>query len=95
MEILQDSQNKHSIHKLLTKAFVVYDEVCRARSQWVVQSSRAIGKMMHWNNPETGNDSERISYELNWRYSKAWHSDGDALIVEALRAYEIKLGVVS
>lgn len=59
----------------LDAVFQAYDESRRARTQWLVQSSRRAADLYEWRDAEIGRDYERILREINERQAYIWDID--------------------
>ncbi|ORY60855.1 uncharacterized protein BCR38DRAFT_526396 [Pseudomassariella vexata] len=88
---LQSPENTNSRQKVLAAAFLAYDAVRRERSQWVVQSSRHLGELYHWEDPVIGNDSVKMKEDLAWRYEKVTEFDWKKMQADAVRDFEERL----
>jgi salicylate hydroxylase len=78
--------------RALEAALQAYSAVRMERSQWVVQSSRAQGDILQWRHPDTGADAAKIKAEFERRTRKIWDFDVDAMVAEAKREYEARVG---
>ncbi|KAH8664656.1 hypothetical protein BX600DRAFT_498402 [Xylariales sp. PMI_506] len=86
--VLQSAGNTHSVQEVVTKAFKVYDNARRERTQWVVQCSRDAGKILTWNDPEIGISNDKIHADFQWRYDEVLHTDGVALVDKCVKELE-------
>ncbi|KAJ9161052.1 FAD/NAD(P)-binding domain-containing protein [Coniochaeta hoffmannii] len=69
----------------LEAVFSAFDESRRARTQWLVQSSRRAADLYEWRDAEVGRDYGGILKEINARQAYIWNVDMEAEI-EAARA---------
>jgi salicylate hydroxylase len=69
----------------LDAAFRVYDRIRRPRAQRVAQTSYEAGVMYSWNDPNFGDDMQKIVDNANERLHWIWQHDlkGDADNAEA------------
>lgn len=65
-------------------ALQVYNNVRYERSQWLVDSSRIIGDVYEWRDPECGSNHKKIAHEIYTRSHKVWDYDVDAMVENAL-----------
>jgi salicylate hydroxylase len=79
-----------SMAQAIKAAFAAYDPVRRERTQWFVESSRQVCETYEWNNPDSGNDTEKCYKDIRWRSHKLWHFDLDYMMGEAGEVYRSK-----
>ena len=75
----------------LRAAFEAYNGIRLERAQWLVESSRFVGEMYEWRDPEIGRDAARCSQEIDWRSHKIWDYDVDKMMEETAELYRQKL----
>ncbi|KAL9110681.1 MAG: hypothetical protein Q9227_004858 [Pyrenula ochraceoflavens] len=83
-------ENRENKGQALTAAFDTFNDIRRARSQWLVNSSRTVCDMYH--QPEWADSTKRIKAEtcfeeLKDRSYKIWHFDYDGMLEEAVQGY--------
>jgi salicylate hydroxylase len=66
------------------RALGVYNEVRYARTQEVVQSTRAACDLFQWRDPEVGRNPERFGREITELFHRVWKYDIDGMVEEAL-----------
>ncbi|OIW27096.1 FAD/NAD(P)-binding domain-containing protein [Coniochaeta ligniaria NRRL 30616] len=59
----------------LEAVFAAYDESRRARTQWLVQSSRRAADLYEWRDAKIGKDYDGILGEINARQAYIWNLD--------------------
>lgn len=74
--------------KAVEDAFVIYNDVRRERSQWLVNSSRDVCDIYEWIHPDTGTDWEKCEAEITRRSHKLWYFDIDAMLSEVNERYQ-------
>lgn len=67
----------------LRKAFAVFDQSRRERTEWLVDSSRRAGDLYEGRAEGVGKDFAKIEKELRERYEKIWFGDIENMIQEA------------
>lgn len=72
---------------LIRKAFKTYNTVRLERAQWLVKTSRYIGEMYEWQDPQVRSDAEKCAKEIDWRCKKIWHYDIDAMMEETKETF--------
>ncbi|KAE8372513.1 FAD/NAD(P)-binding domain-containing protein [Aspergillus bertholletiae] len=82
--IHQSCSNREDI---LRTAFATYDFIRRDRTQWLVQSSRLVGEMYEWQNPQTPCNSDNFRREVKWRSRAIWDYDVEAMVHDAREAF--------
>ena len=87
----QDIRDNISKSNLLRAALDTYDAVRRERNQWLVESSRYVGEMYEWRDPEIGRDFGKIGHEIDWRSHRIWDFDVASMMTEAEEAYVRKI----
>lgn len=78
---------------LLRTAFKTYDTIRRERNQWLVESSRFVGEMYEWRDPEIGRDARKVGHEIEWRSRRIWDFDVGGMMGEVGEVYgrEVKV----
>lgn len=74
----------------LSAAFDTFDAVRRARSQWLVNSSRRVCDLYHqpeWGDPTRWVKAETCFEEIKDRSYKIWHFDYGAMMEETIAGY--------
>lgn len=66
---------EESVGSRLERAFAAYDQVRRARSQWLVRSSREACEIYELKWPGTMDDMDKVFAEITERSHKIWHFD--------------------
>ncbi|KAF3765283.1 FAD/NAD(P)-binding domain-containing protein [Cryphonectria parasitica EP155] len=79
----------------LEAALRAYSEVRMSRSQWLVHSSREIGEMYEFRYAPAGRDKAKFKAEFETRTRKIWDYDVNAMVDQARKGYEKKLGEYS
>lgn len=77
--------------ELLRAAFDTYNTIRIERTRWLIESSRFVGEMYEWQDPEIGQDAEKCGHEIEWRSRKIWDYDVDSMVREAAEEYKRKL----
>lgn len=67
---------------LVRKALETYNSVRLERAQWLVNTSRYIGNVYEWQDPQVGSDHKKCAEEIDWRCRKIWHYDIDEMMRE-------------
>lgn len=78
----------------LTAAFEVFNAVRRARTQWLVNSSRRVCDLYQqpeWADPQQWVKAETCFEEIKDRSLKIWHFDYHAMIEETITEFERRL----
>jgi 2-polyprenyl-6-methoxyphenol hydroxylase-like FAD-dependent oxidoreductase len=65
-------------------ALEVYNNVRYDRSQWIMNTSRVIGEIYEFQNPECLSNHEKIAQEIHDRSHKIWDYDVAAMVDDAL-----------
>jgi 2-polyprenyl-6-methoxyphenol hydroxylase-like FAD-dependent oxidoreductase len=65
-------------------ALQVYNNVRYDRSQWIMNTSRVIGEIYEFQNPECLSNQEKIAQEIHDRSHKIWDYDIDAMVDDSL-----------
>ena len=68
-------------------ALQVYNKVRYERSQWIMDTSRVIGEIYEFQNPECGTDHAKIAREIHDRSHKIWDYDVDAMVTDTLSQF--------
>lgn len=76
---------------LLRATFRAYNKVRLARAQWLVDTSRFVGRMYEWQDPVVGNDLEKVAQEIDWRSKRIWYYDIDDMVKEAQQALDAEV----
>lgn len=79
------------IRNMVTKALAVYNEMRYDRSQWLVRSSRMLGEMLEWQDPQTREDTQVLGHELWRRCHEIWDFDVDEMVRNGIDALGWKL----
>ncbi|EME85047.1 uncharacterized protein MYCFIDRAFT_173917 [Pseudocercospora fijiensis CIRAD86] len=82
--------HNNDLSVLLRAASQAYDETRMPRTRWVAANARLVGEMMEWQNPEVGNDYEKLAYEVEWRVDTNCNFNIGAMLAEAEQHYLIK-----
>lgn len=72
----------------LRAIFQAFDQCRRARTQWLVASSRRTGELYEWQAKGVGADMEKIAAEVHERFEKIWQGDIKKMIAEAQAALQ-------
>jgi hypothetical protein len=75
---------KSSRAKAVQVALQVYNNVRYLRSQWIMDTSRAIGEIYEFQNPVCLSDHEKIAREIHDRSHKIWDYDVKAMVDDSL-----------
>jgi 2-polyprenyl-6-methoxyphenol hydroxylase-like FAD-dependent oxidoreductase len=65
---------------VLKTALQVYNDVRYERCQWLVDSSRKIGNVYEFMDPEVGTNHEKFEHEMYTRSHKIWDYDMDRMV---------------
>ena len=76
---------------LLKVALTTYNDVRLERSQWLVNTSRFVGDMYQWRDPQVGKDREKAAAEIEWRSRRIWDYDIDGMIKESEEKFKTAL----
>lgn len=90
-ELLVD-KNVHSSRDL-EAVFATFDSCRRARTQWLVESSRFGGEMYTWNCEAVGRDFRTMEAEINARINNIDQVDVKEMCEEAKETLAKTLGV--
>ena len=74
--------------RAIDAALAAYDAVRLERAQWLVQTSRFVGRMYEWQDETIGSDPKRCAEEIEWRSRKIWDYDVEGMMSQAHRAFE-------
>lgn len=80
-------ESRSSKAEIIRAAFATYDAVRRERAQWLVDSSRRIGELYEWQDPQAGRDTDKCRHEADWRAHTIWDYDIDAMLRETSEEY--------
>jgi 2-polyprenyl-6-methoxyphenol hydroxylase-like FAD-dependent oxidoreductase len=69
-------------------ALQVYNNVRYDRSQWIMDTSRAIGEIYEFQNQDCLSDHEKIAREIHDRSHKIWDYDINAMVNDSLDQFE-------
>jgi salicylate hydroxylase len=69
---------------LIQDALTVYNQARYERAQWLVQSSRIVGNMYEWQDPDVGNDPEKFVSDFAARCHRIWDFDVGVMVSDAL-----------
>lgn len=86
---------KGSRAEIIRTALTTYDAVRRERAQWLVESSRRIGEVFEWQDPQAGSDTEKCHHETDWRSHAIWDYDVSAMVHETGEKYSQRLEALS
>ncbi|KHN98031.1 Aromatic-ring hydroxylase-like protein [Metarhizium album ARSEF 1941] len=81
---------KLSKHQLLSSAFAVYSDARRARSQWLVNSSRRVcdlNQQTGWADPAKWLKAESTLEEVKDQVHKIWSFDPRRMVTDAIESY--------
>lgn len=81
------ARGKGTRAEVLRAALEVYNDVRYERSQWLVDSSRRIGELFEWQDPDCGSDPGKLGPEIEWRSRRIWDYDIDAMVVDTLSRF--------
>lgn len=90
LAVLLDSVAKQpgaSSPRSLQVALQVYNNSRYERSQWIVQSSRIIGDVYEFMDPECAGDHNKIASAIYSRSHKIWDYDVDAMVKDATEQF--------
>lgn len=66
--------------KAYAAGFRAYETVRREGTHWLVASSRNIGEAYEWQNPEIGQDFDKVFKEIEWPSHKVCYSDMEEML---------------
>lgn len=69
-------------------ALQIYNNIRYDRSQWIVDTSRAIGDIYEFRDPECGSNHEKIAHQIHTRSHKIWDYDVSGMVDDALSQFE-------
>ena len=75
-------------HEDLEAAFAAYDQVRRPRTQKVVTTSEATGRIYEFQHEKTGDDLDAVAAELKDHYMWIWKNDLEADMEKAKEIFE-------
>ena len=84
-------ESRSSKAEIIRTAFAVYNSIRHGRAQWLVDSSRRIGELYEWQDPQAGRDTEKCRYETDWRSHAIWDYDVEAVVQRTSEEYSQKL----
>ena len=73
----------HHPHRLVEAAFAAFNESRIERTQWLVSSSRVIGNLYQYRDPECGSDPWKIKAKIVPRFRQIWNADIAHMMSEA------------
>ncbi|KAI9661963.1 MAG: hypothetical protein M1831_002878 [Alyxoria varia] len=73
----------HHPHRLLEAAFAAFNESRIERTQWLVSSSRVIGNLYQYRDPECGSDPWKIKAKIVPRFRRIWDANIAHMMNEA------------
>ena len=76
---------------LIRETFKAYNKVRIERAQWLVDTSRYVGRMYEWQDPVVGKDLDKVAKEIDWRSKKIWYYDIEEMLKEAQQALDAEL----
>lgn len=76
------SETPERIATAIPAALQAFSAVRMERSQWLVQSSREMGVVFQWRDPDAGSDGDRFRRDAERRTSKIWNFNVDGMIEE-------------
>ncbi|KAJ4343983.1 hypothetical protein N0V95_006468 [Ascochyta clinopodiicola] len=69
-------------------ALQVYNDVRYDRSQWIMDTSRAIGEIYEFQGLNSGSDHAKIAHEIHDRSHQIWDYDIDAMVDDTKKRFE-------
>ena len=75
----------------IREALQAYNDVRYKRAQWLVDSSRAVGELFEWQDPDVGSNVEKFSEQIEWRSHRIWDYDVDRMASEALNRFSARV----
>jgi len=72
-------------------AFETYNTIRLDRARWLVESSRFVGEMYEWQDPEIGRDAEKCGKEIEWRSHRIWDYNIDEMMDETVKLFHKNL----
>nr|GFD38789.1 hypothetical protein [Tanacetum cinerariifolium] len=80
--VLQTVSERSKLHRpdAVRAALQVYNDVRYDRSQWIMQTSRAIGEIYEFQALDCGSDHAKIASEIHDRSHRIWDYDIDAMV---------------
>ncbi|KAI4286650.1 MAG: hypothetical protein L6R35_004095 [Caloplaca aegaea] len=72
-------------------AFETYNTIRLDRARWLVESSRFVGEMYEWQDPEIGRDAEKCGKEIEWRSHRIWDYNIDEMMGETANLFHQNL----
>lgn len=64
-------------------AMQAYEDIRLERAQWLVESSRIVGKMYQGQDDKVGGDLIKCAEEIEWRSRRIWDYDVDQMVAQA------------
>lgn len=68
-----------------------YDAIRRERAQWLVESSRFIGRMYQFQDEHIGSDVTMCAEEIEWRSREIWDYDVDDMLCRASSNFDKRM----
>jgi salicylate hydroxylase len=90
---LDESVDDDRRDTIIVRAFDAYNEERYERTQWLVDSSRRVGDLYEWRDPDCGSDADKFGPELQWRCRKIWDFDVDQMVSRALKRWSEYIAV--
>jgi 2-polyprenyl-6-methoxyphenol hydroxylase-like FAD-dependent oxidoreductase len=82
---------KNRLSTAVRVALQVYNNVRYDRSQWIMDTSRVIGEVYEFQNPECLSNHEKIAREIHDRSHKIWDYDIDVMADDSLGQFRRKI----
>lgn len=88
--LLQTVSERSKLHRpdAVRAALQVYNDVRYDRSQWIMDTSRAVGEIYEFQGLNCGSDHARIAHEIHGRSHKIWDYDIDAMVDDTKKGFE-------
>ncbi|KAM0449563.1 hypothetical protein ACHAO4_007585 [Trichoderma viride] len=83
--------NSISKSAALTAAFKTYDNICRERGQWLVESSRYMAELFQGSAPDVGDDFDKFKQQIRERSHKVWFLDWKDMVRRAVGDYDARV----
>lgn len=68
-------------------ALQVYNNIRYERSQWIMDTSRAVGDIYEFRDPHCGSEHNKIAHQIHTRSHKIWDYDVGGMVDDALSQY--------
>lgn len=88
---LMSGDNSISKSAALTAAFKTYDNICRERGQWLVESSRYMAELFQGSAPDVGDDFDKFKQQIRERSHKVWFLDWKDMVRRAVGDYDARV----